>query len=152
MADTVGFAPTSEFSSASCLANKYLRLLGHVSILAEVVGFEPTPDFSARGFQDRPLSLLGTLPQCPRIRKRAVTFRSSGKQFLITVTIRSNPPAICFRMASRETTKDFSLFQELTGIRQPSRFISRKGIDRYFPYLSHICPPIVRYGGDFPLC
>lgn len=91
MADTVGFAPTSEFSFASCLANKYLRLLGHVSILAEVVGFEPTPDFSAHGFQDRPLSLLGTLPQCPRIRKRAVTFRSSGKQFLITVTIRSNP-------------------------------------------------------------
>lgn len=107
MADTVGFAPTSEFSFASCLANKYLRLLGHVSILAEVVGFEPTPDFSARGFQDRPLSLLGTLPQCPR--KRAVTFSYSVKRFLSTVALSSNP-TICFGMASREPTKEFLVF------------------------------------------
>lgn len=120
--------------------------------MAEVVGFEPTPDFSAIGFQDRPLNRLGTLPQCPHVRKHAVTFRSSGKQFLITVTIRSNPPAICFRMASREPGKGFlAFFQKLTGIHQPSRFISRKGINGYLPHFSHICPPIVRYGGDFPL-
>ena len=58
--------------------------------MAEVVGFEPTPDFSAIGFQDRPLNLLGTLPQYPHVRKHTVTFRSSGKQFLITVAISSN--------------------------------------------------------------
>lgn len=58
LADTVGFAPTSGLKSASCLAGKHLRLLGHVS-MAEAVGFEPTPGFPAFCFQDSSLNPLG---------------------------------------------------------------------------------------------
>ena len=58
LADTVGFAPTSGLQSASCLAGKHLRLLGHVS-MAEAVGFEPTPSFPALCFQDSSLWPLG---------------------------------------------------------------------------------------------
>lgn len=95
--------------------------------MAEVVGFEPTPDFSAIGFQDRPLNLLGTLPQCPRVRKHTVTFRSSGKQFLITVTISSNhlPFVSGWHPVSRQRISRF--FKSLLAFTNPDGSFREKG-------------------------
>ena len=79
------------------------------------------------------------LPQCPRVRKHAVAFRYSGKQFLITVAyiISSNhSPFVSGRHPVNR--QRISRLLGTTGIRQPRRFISRKGFNRYFRYPPHI--------------